>query len=92
MIAPALAKIQSKLINSVAVVGLQKKRDSDTAYGGEQTLKKAVLYIAMNPGRLKIVRAKIHANPKINPVNMQWTFDFQDEGTKFDNIQPYHGE
>jgi len=92
MIPIAIAKIQVKLQgNSVAVIGLQKKTNSDFAYGGEQTLKKVTLYLAMNPGKLKIVRAKIHTNPKINPVNMQWTFDYSEEGTNFKNIQPYYG-
>ncbi len=95
MIAPAIAKIQTKLQqlgNCVAVIGLQKKRNSDTAYGGEQTLKKATLYVAMNPGSIKIVSTKIHADPRIDPKNMQWTFQYDDEGTSFRNITPYYGE
>jgi len=95
MIAPALAKIQKqlhKLGNCAAVIGLQKKRNSDTAYGGEQTLKKASLYLAMNPGKLKIISAKIHTDPKVNPTNMQWTFQYDDEGTKFLNIQRSYEE
>lgn len=95
MIAPAISKIQrqlKKLGNCVAMIGLQKKKSSDTAYGGEQTLKKASLYVSMNPGTLKIVSAKIHTNPKVDPKNMQWTFVYSDEGTNFLNIQPYHGE
>ncbi len=89
MIAPALARIQQqlhKLGNCVAAIGLQKKRNSDTAYGGEQTLKKTTLYLAMNKGKLKIVSAKVHTDPKINPTNMQWTFLYDDEGTNFLNI------
>ncbi len=93
MIAPELAKIQSKLIGrSVAIVGLQKKTSSDLAYGGEQTLKKAALYLAMNPGKLKIVSAKIPAKPTIIPKNMQWTFKYDDEGTRFTDILPDYGE
>lgn len=93
MIPVAIAKIQAKLQgNSVATIGLQKKTNSDFAYGGEQTLKKVTLYLAMNPGKLKIVTAKISANPKVHPKNMQWSFNYSEEGTKFDNIQPYYGE
>ena len=95
MIAPALAKIQKQLIrlgNCGAAIGLQKKKNSDLAYGGEQTLKKTCLYIAMNPGKLKIVSAKIHANPKVNPVNMQWTFQYDAEGTNFLNIVQDYGD
>ena len=96
MIAPAIARIQTKLQqlgNCVAVIGLQKKRNSDTAYGGEQTLKKSTLYLAMNPGLIKIVSAKIHTDPKVDPKNMQWTFQYDDEGTNFLNIQrSYEGD
>ncbi len=95
MIAPAIAKIQAKLQqlgNCVAAIGLQKKRNSDTAYGGEQTLKKASLYLAMNPGKIKIISAKVHADPKVNPKNMQWTFQYDEEGTKFLNIQRCYEE
>ena len=92
MIAGSIAKIQAKLVRSVAVVGLQKRGNSDTAYGGEQTLKKAGLYLAMNPGKLKIVSAKIPADPKVQPKNMQWTFDYDDQGTRFSNIARWEGE
>ena len=92
MIAGAIAKIQVKLRNSVAVIGLQKRFSSDWAYGGEQTKKKPALYLAMNPGKLKIVSAKIHANPKIDPTNMQWTFDYNEQGTRFSNIARWEGE
>ena len=95
MIALAIAKIQAKLQelgNCVAVIGLQKKRNSDTAYGGEQTLKKASLYLAMNPGKIKIISAKIHADPKIDPKNMQWTFQYDEEGTKFLNPQRFYDQ
>ena len=40
----------------------------------------------MNPGKLKIVSAKIHTDKKVNPTNMQWTFQYDEEGTKFLNI------
>ncbi len=91
MIAPALARIQIKLRNSVAVIGLQKKKSSDLAFGGEQTLKKASLYLAMNPGRIKIVSAKVPADPKILPKNMQWSFKYDEAGTNFLNPQHYYG-
>lgn len=93
MIAPAIAKIQVKSQNNVFVIGLQKKTTSDYAYGGEQTIKKASLYVAMNPSRLKIVSAKIAADPKIYPKNMTWTFQYDEEGTNFVNIvQAYEQE
>lgn len=94
MIGAAISKIDRKLqgLNSVAVIGLQKPFNRDTAFGGEGTLKAATLYLAMNNGRLKIVDAKVPADKRIHPKNMQWTFNYDDEGTKFTNIEPYYGE
>jgi len=92
MIAGAIAKIQVKLRNSVAVIGLQKRANSDWAYGGEGTKKKPCLYLAMNPGKLKVVSAKVPVSPKLDPTNMQWTFDYDEQGTKFSNIARWEGE
>ena len=87
-------KVDHKLqgLNSVAVIGLQKPVGRDTAFGKEQTLKVASLYIAMDTQKLKIVDAKVSTNKKLHPKNMQWTFIYSDEGTDFLNIQPYQEE
>ena len=94
LIGAQLKKIDRKLqgLNSVAVVGLQKPMMRDTAFGGEQTLKVASLYIAMDSNKLKIVDAKVHADKSVNPKNMQWTFQYDQEGTQFINILPYYGD
>ena len=93
LIGAQIKKIDRKLqgLNSVAVIGLQKPKGRDTAFGGEQTLKSPTLYIAMDDSKLKIVDAKVPANKKLHPKNMQWTFLYDDEGTNFINIQPYTG-
>ncbi len=89
LIGAQIKKIDHKLqgLNSVALIGLQKPSTRDTAFGGEQTLKAPSLYIAMDNKKLKIVDAKVPANKKVHPKNLQWTFDYFDEGTRFDNIQ-----
>lgn len=89
LIGAQIKKIDHKLqgLNSVALIGLQKPSMRDTAFGGEQTLKAPSLYIAMDNKKLKIVDAKVPANKKIHPKNLQWTFDYFDDGTRFDNIQ-----
>ena len=79
-------KLQGK--NSVAVVGLQKPSGRDTAYGGETTLKAATFYLALDRNKLKIVDAKVFANEKVNPRNMQWTFRYDEAGTNFIDIKP----
>lgn len=94
LIGAQIKKVDRKLqgLNSVAIIGLQKPKDRDTAFGKEQTLKVASLYLAINSNKLKIVDAKVFADKKVNPKNMQWTFQYDDEGTNFTNIQPYYGQ
>lgn len=93
LIGAAVKKIDQKLqgLNSVAAIGLQKPATRDTAFGGEQTLKVATLYIAMDSGKLKIVDAKVSASKTVHPKNMQWTFKYDDEGTTFKDIKPFYG-
>jgi len=93
MIGAQIKKIDQKLqgLNSNAVIGLQKPRGRDTAFGGEQTLKAATLYLAMDNKKLKIVDAKVPADKTLHPKDMQWTFVYTEEGTKFSNIVPYYG-
>jgi len=92
MIGGAITKIREKLDHSVAVIALQKPYNRDIAFGGEGTLKDAALYLAMNPGSLKIVDCKKPANPKVFPKNMKWSFTLSGEGTNFINIQPSMGD
>ena len=90
--------------NNVAVIGLQKPPPSsviirgvkkiierDLAYGGGFTAKRAVLYISMGSNRLKLVYVKTPKLRNINPNNMTWSFNFDDEG-HFCNIQRFYGE
>ncbi len=89
LIGGQIKKIDRKLqgLGSIAVIGLQKPSTRDTAFGGEQTLKTATLYIAMDSNKLKIVDAKVPTDKKSHPKNRQWTFQYEDEGTRFINIQ-----
>jgi len=92
VIGAAVGKVGKKLAkvgNSVAVIGLQKPYFRDIAVGGGQTLKNADLYLAMDSNKLKIVDAKVPANKRIHPKNMQWSFQYDEEGTNFLNIQQF---
>jgi hypothetical protein len=93
LIGAQVKKVDQKLqgLNSVAVIGLQKPEGRDIAFGGEQTLKVAALYIALDSGKLKIKDAKVPANKKVHPKNMQFTFQYEDEGTRFTDILPWDG-
>jgi len=74
------------------VIGLQKPFHRDMAFGKEQTMKEATLYLAMDTSKLKIVDAKVPAQKKLHPKNMAWTFQYDDEGTNFLNILPSYEE
>ena len=89
MIGAQVKKIDHKLqgLNSIAIIGLQKPTVRDTAFGGEQTLKVATLYVTMDDKKLKIVDAKVPADKHFHPKNMQWSFNYDEEGTNFLNIQ-----
>jgi hypothetical protein len=93
-IAHYIKKIDHKLagLNSLAVVGLQKHSGRDIGFGGEGTLQVATLYLAIDTGKLKIVDCKVPVDNKIHPKNMQFTFTYEDSGTKFTNLDPYWGE
>lgn len=90
LIGAAINKVSKKLqgLNSVAVIALQKPSSRDIAFGGEQTLKVATLYVAMDSKKLKIVDAKVPADNTVQPKNMAWNYDYFDEGTRFSNITP----
>lgn len=89
LIGAQVKKIDNKLqgLNSEAIIGLQKPTFRDIAFGGEQTLKPVSLYLAMDSHSLKVVDAKVPADKKIHPKNMQWSFIYDEEGTNFINIQ-----
>uniref|UniRef100_A0A6M3LK64 Uncharacterized protein n=1 Tax=viral metagenome TaxID=1070528 RepID=A0A6M3LK64_9ZZZZ len=93
LIGAQVKKIDQKLqgLDSLAVIGLQKPTGRDTAFGGEQTLKAATLYIALDTGKLKLVDVKVPVNKKLHPKNMQFSFEYEDEGTRFTNIDPFWG-
>ena len=96
-IAGLITKIRLRLNNSVAVIGLQKPRGRDIAFGGEQTLKDAALYLAMDrtgkrSGKIKIISAKKPADKTLIPRNMAWRFGYDGEGTIFTDIEQDYGD
>ena len=92
LIANQIKKIDQRLqgLDSVAVVGIQKPANRDVGFGGEQTLKNASLYIALDSQRMKIVDAKVPADKTIHPKNMQFAFDYDEEGTNFLNVRQHY--
>jgi hypothetical protein len=90
LIGAQIKKIDKKLqgLNSIAVIALQKPSMRDTAFGGEQTLKSATLYIALDSNKLKIVDAKVPTDKTIHPKGKTWTFLYS--SGRFTNIQESH--
>lgn len=93
-----------KLTSGIAIIGMQipppvvtnvkgvkKIFERDYAYGGGTTAKRAFIYISMSNHKLKIKHAKKPAQKKINPANMTWSYDF-DENGQFTAIERYYGE
>lgn len=64
--------VHKKLNKGVAVIAIQKKaskkkEQNDFGRGGEMTIEKPRLYLAMDRGKVKIVKAKIWRSPDRNP-------------------------
>lgn len=64
--------IHEKLRNGIAIIAIQKKASTkkdqqDYARGGELTLEKPRLYLAMDRGKIKIVKAKAWRHHDRNP-------------------------
>ncbi len=76
-----LAEIHRRLDGAIAVVALQKNKGVDTGLGGYRTLEKPRLALAMEPGILKIVKAKNWKTP-INPNGKEIEFNIVN-GCKF---------
>lgn len=66
--------IFDKLTSGIAVIALQKNPGTDYGLGGARSIEKARLYLSMDSGILKIVKAKNWANPIINPNGMNCNF------------------
>jgi hypothetical protein len=70
-----LTDIYNNLKEGVAVVAIQKPPGRDVGVGGARTLDKARLYLAIEPGILKIVKGKLWRQDCVNPNGMfvKWT-------------------
>jgi hypothetical protein len=62
-----IKQIFDKLDKGIAFIALQKNKGRDEGLGGGRSLEKARVYMAMEPGRLKLVKAKNWRHDEINP-------------------------
>lgn len=65
-----LTDIYDSLRKGVAVVAIQKPTGRNTGVGGERTLDKVRLYMAIEPGILRIIKGKLWRNDHVNPNGM----------------------
>ena len=86
LMANELRMIFDKLNKGVALVTLQKKRGVELGRGAEFSLEKPRLYLSMDSGRLRIVKAKNWVNGTVNPNGLAYSYKLVD-GCKFVNIQ-----
>lgn len=68
-----IKEIFDKLSTGIAFILIQKNKNTDFGLGGMRSLEKARLYLAMEPGRLKIVKAKNWASAN-NPNGLSIDF------------------
>ncbi len=92
----ALIALQKPPATVAYVKGVKKVIDRDLAYGAGSTAKRAFLYVTMTGGengrggklKLKYVKAPVKTN--VNPNNMTWTYELDDNGVEFVNIQRFY--
>jgi len=81
-----ISRMFHKLRRGVVFAALQKKKLEELGYGGNPTLKRAALYLSMNPNKLKIVKGKSWKDPTVNPNGMMWNFKLIN-GARFCQIE-----
>jgi hypothetical protein len=77
--------IHEKLTTGAAFIAIQKKRKTELGRGADFSAERARLYLSMDPGRLKIVKAK-NWRTEVNPNGIVYTFKLTD-GCKFIHIE-----
>jgi hypothetical protein len=87
MIGFELKKILAKLNDGIAIVAIQKPIGRELGYGAGYSLKSAALYLSMDRGRLKIIKARERADSRVDPINKVWSFRFDSQGANFLNIR-----
>lgn len=87
---PYLKRIKRSMLRGVAVVALQKNPNVDDAFGGKNLRSDADLYIAMDFGKIKIIKAKDWH--EVDPNNKKYSFSIEHKGSMFTNIRVIHEE
>jgi hypothetical protein len=81
-----IKSIFDRLGKGIAIIAIQKKTGQDVGRGGEFTLEKPRLYLSMDGGSLKILKAKNWAQPGHNPNDKVFKFKIVN-GCKFVDVR-----
>lgn len=84
-IADQITAIHNRLTTGIAFIAIQKKRKAELGRGAEFSEERARLYLSMDSGRLKIIKAK-NWRTEVNPNGMVYAFKLVD-GCKFVDIK-----
>lgn len=82
--------IFDKLNKGIAVIALQKNPDKEFGRGGAMSIEKARLYLTIDPGRIKIVKAK-NWRDDVNPNGLYKSFSLI-KGSEFVKISDWKKE
>jgi hypothetical protein len=74
LVAKYLKEIYERLSKGIALVAIQKNPGTDVGLGGYRGMEKPRLYINLEAGKAKIVKAKNWANPETNPNGLELQF------------------
>jgi len=81
----AIKLIQEHLGNKIAFIALQKPPGRDVGYGGQPTLNAASFYLAMEKGKLKVIKVKDKEGNMYD--GKTYSFGLGHYGAKFFDIQ-----
>lgn len=84
-----IKKVWAKLNRGICMIALQKNPGLDYGLGGMRSAEKARIYIAMEGGVLKIVKAKNRQNPAIDPNGKKKNYELV-AGCKFTNVSEWY--
>lgn len=83
-----IRKIHDKLSGGVCIIAMQKKIGASLGRGAEFSLEKPRLYITMDAGTARLVKAKNWKNEDLNPNGMEFKFKLA-KGCKFIQVGGY---
>jgi len=90
-IAQLIFDIHKKMGKGICIVNIQKNKGTDFGRGGQLGLEKPRLYLSMELGKIKIVKAKAWAKEGLNPNGLQRDFKLV-QGSKFIATTPWDKE